>query len=799
MRSLIATIVVLFFSLNNSAQSYYNPGWFYSGQLTYEAFGWSMWSVGDVNGDGFQDLLISAIDHSDPIETEEEEGKLYLFYGSADGLSAEPVWSYEPNETLNITGFDVSGGDINGDGYSDVAAGCLQWSNDQIQEGKIILFYGSAAGLNDTPDWIFEGDQENGLMGSSVALSGDINSDGYNDLFVAAKMYDNGQTDEGKTWMFWGSADGPIGPVWSWEPNIANSISGFPVRYGGDVNGDGFDDVIIGANNASTYLIEDGLAVAFYGSADGLSDTPDWTKTGGQAKCAFGHFVDGAGDVNGDGFDDVIVSAILYEDIVEDFAEGWVFAFYGSATGLSDTISWSSQGNNFQAQYGYHIAKAGDVNGDGYSEIVIGAKYWTEDFSGEGATFLYFGSENGLETDFCWKQKGGQANGYLGKTVGGGGGDYNNDGFADFLVSAYRYTYIFPADGIAYCIYGKPRESDFKYPSNIFCQTHENPVAEILGLEGGIFTSSSGLIFADASTGEINLELTPVGTYIISYTVDGEFCSLSSKQTIQVVSPTINGIFAYPSDSIFISASNPSPNFYPGAVAGIFSAEPAGIVFSNTNTGEINMAESVPGTYTITNTVEDPICGPIDFTYTLVIVPTCYKPNAPLVDNITSTSATIYWNKIQYADNYDIYIVKGPDTIPYLNQPDTFYTFIDLLPGYTYRTWVSAHCDYRQSPKSDKTIFTTLTSSVENIIGNELNITIYPSPANNLFSIQSNIPFEEIKISDLQGKTIFNQIFSPPVYTCKVESDSWNDGVYFVHVKSKESTMLLKIMVAKNP
>ncbi|MFN3940173.1 MAG: FG-GAP-like repeat-containing protein, partial [Chitinophagales bacterium] len=594
--------------------------------------------------------------HSDPIETEEEEGKLYLFYGSADGLSAEPVWSFEPNETLNITGFDVSGGDINGDGYSDIAAGCLQWSNDQVEEGRIILFYGSASGLNDTPDWIFEGDQDNGLMGSSVALAGDINADGYNDLFVAAKMYDNGETDEGKTWMFWGSAEGPVGPVWSWEPDAANAISGFPVRYAGDVNGDGFDDVIIGANNHSTYLIEDGLAVAFYGSADGLSDAPDWTKTGGQAKCAFGHFVDGAGDVNGDGYDDVIVSAILYEDDVADWAEGWVFAFYGSATGLSETASWSSQGNNIMAQYGYHIAGAGDVNGDGFSDVVIGAKYWTEDFEAEGATFLFFGSESGLETDYCWKQKGGQANGYLGKTVGGDGGDYNNDGFDDFLVSAYRYTNIYPSDGMVYCIYGKPRESDFTYGSNTFCQSDDNPTPEILGLAGGIFTATSGLLFSDASTGEIDLTLTPTGTYTITYTVEGEFCTVQSKRTIQIVTPSINGTFAYPNDSLFISASNPIPSFYPGAIPGIFSAQPDGIVFTNTATGEINMAESVPGTYTITNTVEDPFCGPTYFTFTLVLVPTCYKPDAPSVQNISFSTATIFWNAIEYADSYDIYI-----------------------------------------------------------------------------------------------------------------------------------------------
>ncbi|MFN3939290.1 MAG: integrin alpha, partial [Chitinophagales bacterium] len=74
MKKLISIIFIAAVSFNIAAQSYYQPGWTYSGQLTFEAFGWAMWPVGDVNGDGYTDLLISAIDHSDPIETEEEEG-----------------------------------------------------------------------------------------------------------------------------------------------------------------------------------------------------------------------------------------------------------------------------------------------------------------------------------------------------------------------------------------------------------------------------------------------------------------------------------------------------------------------------------------------------------------------------------------------------------------------------------------------------------------------------------------------------------------------------------------------------
>lgn len=774
-----------------SAQDYYDVDWQYSGQIASEAFGWSMSQVGDVNGDGYPDLLISAIDHSDPLAAEEEEGKIYLFYGGPEGLSSGPVWSYEPNETLNITGFDVSGGDINGDGYSDIAVGCLQWSGDQTEEGKVILFYGSASGPADTPDWTVEGDQDDALMGSSVALTGDINSDGYNDLFVSAKMYDEGEIDEGKVWLFYGSADGPVPTDWFWEPNQDSAIGGFPVRYAGDINGDGFDDIIIGANNYSTFYVEDGLAVAFYGSADGLSLTPDWQATGGQAKCGFGHWVDGAGDVNGDGYDDVIVAAILYESDFSEFNEGWVFAFYGSASGLLPTASWTSEGNQTQAQYGYSIAGAGDINNDGYSDVVIGAKYWEETYTGEGAAFLFFGSSTGLDNDYCWKKFGGQLNGYLGKTVAGGSADYNNDGYDDFLVSAYRYTNILPTDGIAYCIYGQARESDFTYAANQYCIYDSDPTADILGLEGGTFSASAGLIFSDASTGQIDISSTPPGIYQIYYTYDAEFCSSITSFQIEISSPEVNGMFAYPNDTVNISSPNPSPYFFAGATAGEFSATPEGLVFADISTGEINLTACIPGTYTVSNTVYDALCGDITYDFVITIAPTCIKPEAPLISDITETSATVQWNAVEYATTYDLYLSHNLDTTAYEGLTDTTFTFTDLLSGSLYKVWVSAHCDYKSSPKSDKTNFTTGGTSVENNLLPENSITLSPIPAQDAITINStHIAFQYITIYNTSGQKCTEVSSETPLFNCTLNIENWNQGVYVVIISGSNYQLI---------
>ena len=771
-----------------SAQEYYDVGWQYSGEIESEAFGWAISSAGDVNGDGYEDLIISAIDHSNPIETEEEEGKLFLFYGGPDGLSAEPVWSYEPNETLNITGFDVSGGDLNGDGYSDVVAGCLQWSGDQLEEGKVIMFYGSAEGLADTPDWILEGNQDNCLMGSSVELSADINGDGFNDLFVSAKMYDNGQTDEGKVWLYYGSADGPVDSEWSWEPDQDDAIGGFPVRIAGDVNGDGFPDVIIGANNYSDVLIEDGLAVVFYGSAEGLADSPDWQLSGGQAKCGFGHWVEGAGDVNGDGYDDVIIAAILYESDFDDWNEGWVFAYYGSPAGLGIVPSWSSEGNQSGAQFGYSVSSAGDINQDGFSDIVIGAKYYENTFEGEGETVVYFGSPFGLEPDYCWQKFGNQAFGYLGKTVNGGGADYNNDGFDDFLVSAYRYTNVLPADGITYCVYGKPRESDFYYDTDTFCIDAENPVPVIIGLDSGTFSSDAGLIFSDITTGEINISASTTGAHTIAYTVSAEFCDAVSYKTIVIKSPDITGTFAYPSDTITISEINILPDFYPGSVAGVFTSEPEGIVFENTATGEINMSESVPGTYIITNTVVDPLCGMEAYSFTLVIAPTCNKPSAPVVTDISTNSATISWSDINYADSYVIFLTRGGDTTILFDYPDTTIVFNELIPGSTYKVWVIAICDYRTSPKSDKVSFNTLPSGIENADPNTADVIIYPNPAKDVITITSTqVGYTSLDVFSINGVKIYSEKNAIGSLKWEIDVRNWNSGLYYLILNSEQS------------
>ncbi len=585
-------IYLLLSGLTAFPQAFYGaPGWEQHGELTYTAFGWSMSNAGDVNGDGFDDLIVSAIDYSFPEATNGEEGKLYLFYGGADGLETEPAWTFESNNDSSVLGFSTSGGDLNGDGFSDVVAGCLQWTGEEYNEGRIYLWYGSATGLNPgEPDWSLDFDQVFALLGSGVALDGDINNDGYNDLFLSAKMWDEPEIEEGKTWLYWGSPDGPVESGWSWQPNQAGAISGFPVNYAGDVNGDGFDDVVIGANQYDFDEIDDGLAVSFYGSAAGLNTEPDWMVSSGQKKCNFGHWVDGAGDVNGDGYDDVVVAALLYESDSIDKNEGRIFVYHGSPTGLQTEVNWYGELNQLDAQFGYSCAGAGDINNDGYDDVIGGAKYWDNGQENEGGAFVWFGSADGLELDYCFSAEGNQNEGYFGRHVGGDA-DFNNDGYADFMIGAYRYTEILEADGKGFAYYGAPRPADFHFEQDTFCIETINPIPIIDGISGGVF--SGDVIFENISTGEINLIATGSGgPYNINYTVDG-YCSVSKKIWIQDGN-TIS-LFNYTNDSICQSAGELIPEVTIPSVGEFYSDD----IIVDVSTGTINTISADTGWHII--------------------------------------------------------------------------------------------------------------------------------------------------------------------------------------------------------
>jgi len=354
----------------------------------FAQFGFSVATAGDVNGDGYADVIVGAPSYDND---QREEGRAYVYYGSPSGPSKTPDWMAEGDQEFAGFGFSVaSAGDVNGDGYDDVIVGAYLYDNGEPNEGRAYVYYGSAAGLSLTPDWTGEINQVGAQFGYSVGTAGDVNGDGYSDVIIGAFLYDNGQDAEGGAFVYHGSASGlSATPDWSAESNQAGARFGASVGTAGDVNGDGFDDVIVGAYNYDHGEIDEGRAAVYEGSASGLSRTPSWTVDGKQSGAQLGYAVGTAGDVNGDGFDDVVVGADQYAHGQTN--EGEIAIYTGSATGLSpQRVVWS-ESDQSDALLGSAAGTAGDVDGDGFADVIAGAQFFDHGQTDEGVAVVFRG------------------------------------------------------------------------------------------------------------------------------------------------------------------------------------------------------------------------------------------------------------------------------------------------------------------------------------------------------------------------------------------------------------------------
>jgi hypothetical protein len=299
-------------------------------------------------------------------------------------------------------------------------------------------------------DWTAESDQDYASFGFSVGTAGDVNGDGYDDVIVGAPYYDNGNADEGSAFVYHGSASGlSTTPDWTAESNRAFTNFGHSVGTAGDVNGDGFDDVVVGAPYADHFQGDEGVAYVYHGSASGLSTSADWTAESDQRSALFGWSVGTAGDVNGDGFDDLVVGALYYDNGQTD--EGRAFAYHGSALGLSTAADWTAEGDQTSAYFGNSVGTAGDVNGDGYADVIVGSFGYRPVYS--GAAFAFHGSALGLATTPDWTARGDHKNAYFGQSVGTAR-DVNGDGFADVIVGAPNYDDGPRFEGWAFAYHG---------------------------------------------------------------------------------------------------------------------------------------------------------------------------------------------------------------------------------------------------------------------------------------------------------------------------------------------------------
>ena len=432
------------------------PDWRAEGDQEGACFGTSVATAGDVNGDGYSDVVVGAPGY---VNGEPIEGAAFVWYGSATGLGADGTptnadWKVESDRVGNPRFGDEVGtvGDVNGDGYADVIVGAPWYSNEQTCEGATFVYQGSASGLSIMPDWTAEGDQENAEFGLWAGTAGDVNGDGYADVIVGAPYYDHGEVDEGRANDNPGAAAGlSTPPPGGAARDPAEAEFGNPVGMAGDVDGDGYADVVVGVRHYDDGQEDEGAAFVYCGSAGGLSTTPGWTAESDQVDAEFGNSVGTAGDVNGDGYADIIIGALCYDNGQDN--EGAAFVYHGSAAGLSTMSGWTAEGDQDYVQFGYSVGTAGDVNGDGYADAIVGAPYYDNGQDDEGRVFVYRGSATGLGTVPSWTAESDWAGAQFGHSVGTAG-DVNGDGYADVAVGADHYANGQENEGRVYVYHG---------------------------------------------------------------------------------------------------------------------------------------------------------------------------------------------------------------------------------------------------------------------------------------------------------------------------------------------------------
>ncbi|MGQ0721112.1 MAG: FG-GAP-like repeat-containing protein [Candidatus Eiseniibacteriota bacterium] len=469
------------FALPMFAAAAETPNWIAEGDQDDAWFGVSVGTAGDVNGDGFDDVIVGAYLYDNG---ELDEGRAFVYHGSVTGLAADPAWTAESDQPGAWFGYSVgTAGDVNGDGFDDVIVGAWHFSNGQSEEGRAYVYHGSATGLAATPAWITESDEVGAHLGISVGTAGDVNGDGFDDVVIGAWHHTNFFSHEGMAVGYHGSAAGlETSASWHVEGEQADAYHGISVGTAGDVNGDGYDEVIVGAYGFDNQQSQEGRAHVYPGSAWGLEWMPTWTTESNQTAAYLGISVGTAGDVNDDGYSDVIVGAYQYGN--GHTAEGKALLFHGTATGVDLVPTWYAEGGQTAAYYGISVGTAGDVNGDGFSDAIVGSYLYDLGGTDDGAVFVHDGSETGIRSAPDRTLGGPQSGAQFGVSAATAG-DVNGDGLSDVIVGAWTYSDGEFEEGAALVFHGSSSATSVA--------SSAGPVSGgALGLEPGIPNPTAG-------------------------------------------------------------------------------------------------------------------------------------------------------------------------------------------------------------------------------------------------------------------------------------------------------------------
>ena len=542
-----------------------SQGFVIEGAEREDESGWSVSNAGDVNGDGIDDLLIGA-KAADP-DGDSAAGESYVVFGTSSGFSASfDLGSLNGSNGFVIKGVDAgdesgwsvsNAGDINNDGIDDIIIGAkFADAGGDNSSGESYVVFGSnsfgstvdLASLNGSNGFKLSGVDVEDFSGVSVSAAGDVNGDGIDDVIIGANFADGGNmSDAGESYVVFGRDTSQSG---NFSSNIdlssLNGSNGFivngaaiddhsgtSVSAAGDINGDGIDDLVIGAygsddnsdSNVGKTFVVFGTSTGFASGTFNLS-----TLEGGDGSTGFviigedggdvsGSSVSNAGDVNGDGIDDLIIGAEGH-DAGGDGDAGASYVVFGSSSGFSATLNLSSlngsngfklSGIDASDEAGFSVSSAGDINGDGIADLLIGAPGGDGAASNNGEVYVVFGrdtTQQGISFssnfDLSSLSSGGGTNGFVINGIAqddfagfsvSAAGDVNGDGVDDLIIGARGADGGGESDaGQSYVIFGRASFSESTVNGSITVNINAENDAPTIAGDQAISLSEGGSV-----------------------------------------------------------------------------------------------------------------------------------------------------------------------------------------------------------------------------------------------------------------------------------------------------------------